>query len=511
MELELYKENIFSSFPSAKVQMEVLTEGDAIVPDTKPDILNILDVCCRCILEKKDVQKGRVVFTGSADFQILYRPEGEDTVKALTAKLPFNHINDIQGITPETETFACCKVVHTECNLFNSRKVSLKAVISIDFTAYTTENIAVVTDISAPDVQMKREKIGSTYIAASGTEEFSVSDTLIVPSGQSEIGELLRCCPEIIDKDIKIVAGKAVLKGAVKVFQLYAGEDGTLQSMEHELPFTEIIDVPGLTEDMVCRIYLCLGAVSCHDDINMDGERRVISFGADIKANVLAFADVNLSVVEDAFIPGKTVGIASTNTKKSEIIDERSEALTLKDTAVLPSSMPPMEQVCLVNSEAMPAEINMDKGRITVNGMVLVHVLYFTAPGFGPIASFTHELPYSQSYECPSEDISPEYSAEVTHTDYNFLNPAQLDLRCILNSSLTLRMDNGEYKVINSASSEEAPPPERASIVIYFVQSGDTLWSIAKRYNTTLESILAANDINEDDIINVGMRLLIPR
>ena len=45
------------------------------------------------------------------------------------------------------------------------------------------------------------------------------------------------------------------------------------------------------------------------------------------------------------------------------------------------------------------------------------------------------------------------------------------------------------------------------SYIIYFVQKGDTLWNIAKRYKTTVEDILNDNDIPDPDNINVGQKI----
>uniref|UniRef100_UPI0026138A0B LysM peptidoglycan-binding domain-containing protein n=1 Tax=uncultured Marinococcus sp. TaxID=487012 RepID=UPI0026138A0B len=52
-----------------------------------------------------------------------------------------------------------------------------------------------------------------------------------------------------------------------------------------------------------------------------------------------------------------------------------------------------------------------------------------------------------------------------------------------------------------------ASPP--ASSTMYTVKSGDTLYSIAGRYNTTVQKIAADNNISNTGIISVGQRLKI--
>ena len=92
MEAEINKKIMSTAYPSADFTAEVLSEGDAIVPDTKPDISEILMCEGRCSADKVEIQKGRVIFTGTASFTVLYRPENGDGVHSVTAKFPFNHI-----------------------------------------------------------------------------------------------------------------------------------------------------------------------------------------------------------------------------------------------------------------------------------------------------------------------------------------------------------------------------------------------------------------------------------
>jgi murein DD-endopeptidase MepM/ murein hydrolase activator NlpD len=55
-----------------------------------------------------------------------------------------------------------------------------------------------------------------------------------------------------------------------------------------------------------------------------------------------------------------------------------------------------------------------------------------------------------------------------------------------------------------AAQEPTAVPP------VYVVQPGDTLFSIAQRFGSTVEAIVAANDIADPSLIRVGQRLIIP-
>jgi murein DD-endopeptidase MepM/ murein hydrolase activator NlpD len=64
-----------------------------------------------------------------------------------------------------------------------------------------------------------------------------------------------------------------------------------------------------------------------------------------------------------------------------------------------------------------------------------------------------------------------------------------------------------------AASPEPTPAPGQEptpASPVYVVQPGDTLYTIAQRFGSTVEAIVAANDIADPSVINVGQKLIIP-
>ena len=51
---------------------------------------------------------------------------------------------------------------------------------------------------------------------------------------------------------------------------------------------------------------------------------------------------------------------------------------------------------------------------------------------------------------------------------------------------------------------------ENINYIIYTVMKGDTLWGIARRYNTTVEELVKMNNIKNKDLIYIGQKLKIP-
>lgn len=49
------------------------------------------------------------------------------------------------------------------------------------------------------------------------------------------------------------------------------------------------------------------------------------------------------------------------------------------------------------------------------------------------------------------------------------------------------------------------------SLDVYVVQNGDTLWELAKRFDTTINELCKLNKISKDSILRIGMELEVPK
>ena len=68
-----------------------------------------------------------------------------------------------------------------------------------------------------------------------------------------------------------------------------------------------------------------------------------------------------------------------------------------------------------------------------------------------------------------------------------------------------------EVRVIDNVEVAENNNENVYSIVVYFVKPGDTLWKIAKRFKSTIRAISSVNGIEDENKINVGQQLFIPK
>ena len=79
-------------------------------------------------------------------------------------------------------------------------------------------------------------------------------------------------------KDYRTDDNKIIAKGDINILTLYTGdnEEGSIQFMEHEIPFTQFIDLPGVGSRSECDVEYKIKDYSFNPQEDSDGELRLL-------------------------------------------------------------------------------------------------------------------------------------------------------------------------------------------------------------------------------------------
>lgn len=123
----------------------------------------------------------------------------------------------------------------------------------------------------------------------------------------------------------------------------------------------------------------------------------------------------------------------------------------------------------------------------------------------------------------PSDTPTPEgplsYIVEEGDTLFSISQQFGVSMDALITANSLSAPDDilvGAELIIPSSELElptDTPLPETlipGSLIEYVVKTGDSLQAIAELFNTTVEAIAEASEIDPDDILFVGTRLLVP-
>jgi len=119
--------------------------GDMIVPDSMPDIFEILS--CNCFISslEKEIMSGRLIISGNLNFDVLYRPEGSEEIMKLSKSIDFK--TDAACPDGEFEEIRLSSVLEScDAQIENSRKILISASLGFFATLFKNESINIPTE-----------------------------------------------------------------------------------------------------------------------------------------------------------------------------------------------------------------------------------------------------------------------------------------------------------------------------------------------------------------------------
>ena len=126
MQVDVTKENFVLNKIVGQKNETIQVEGDMIVPDVKPDILNTINMAGNVCIYKKEVLDGKIRMDGDVNVYVIYLADGEEEqARSLNANIDFTQVLDFEGCTPDMSLDENVTIKSIECKILNGRKVCL--------------------------------------------------------------------------------------------------------------------------------------------------------------------------------------------------------------------------------------------------------------------------------------------------------------------------------------------------------------------------------------------------
>ena len=161
MLLDTTKETLCVNRVVGKKKEIIMVEGDIIVPDIKPDILNTACTSGNVFVYKKETLDEKVRLDGSVCAEIVYLADNDDnSIRGLKTTLDFTEIIDFEKCKSGMMLNEYARIKNIECKVLNSRKINVKASIEVEMSVCSDENIEIVNKINeAGNIQFLKNSL----------------------------------------------------------------------------------------------------------------------------------------------------------------------------------------------------------------------------------------------------------------------------------------------------------------------------------------------------------------
>lgn len=518
MPVELIKKPITLDEMTRRERVQVIKEKDLIVPDGKPDLFSIVQLDGEACIDQIDVSQDRVMYRGRINVCVLYRTASNPKcIYTMKGSIPIEDFIIMEGVNKDQRIDFDCQIEHMSYNILNERKINAKAIMSINVEATGCKDTTIITDIQAEgQMETKEEEIEIVSLGNEKEDKIGVKEDLTIANSKPCIGELLKSFVSIQDEQIKRNDSEIKYNGMIEVVTMYkvAGDEDNIEIVTHRVPFEGSLQMPQEDNELYydCKLEVEPSYMQAAPDY--DGEDRIIECEFVVTAKGSTYNKSTYDTISDIYCPGKKVKT------KEKVLDY----MNLKDKAHV--SIPKKEAIALEGACAEDAEIfsvqikpdieekEYKDGILTLRGMLEIKIVFLCrGDENNDLQTLINVVPFTQEVEVHNTEgklIMTPY-VEVKDTSVYAQTKREVVLEYLMDCRVEL-YEESRLNVLEEVEIEDMSKEELdayPSMTVYQIKKGDTLWSLAKRYNTTVKEIQELNDITSPENLKEGQKIII--
>ncbi|WP_352415991.1 DUF3794 and LysM peptidoglycan-binding domain-containing protein [Oscillibacter ruminantium] len=508
MELELKKARFDAYDVGGELTLTQEETAETIVPDYCPDIARIIDTEGKVYLHSRELREGKAEVSGTVRVTVLYTPDGESGVRTLDFAMPFSAESDAKAMPDCVALLAETEPEFLETRALNPRKVFTHCKLVTRLTGYRRAATEFCTDAEAEEplcIEKRQEVQHTTALTHIIEKDFTFSDELDLSPGKDGAAEILSSRVSSSVTETKIVGSKLILKGLFTVALLYRSPEGKCCSSSGELPFSQIMEVDGAAEGSVATVRLQLTGT----DIQVDGDHdnRKIAVTLYLHAAALLRQEQDVTLLCDLYSTAYDLNFDAQPLQFCDFAETLTRRQTVREVleiGVVADS--------ILSLSAIPGavSVNREGGSITLRTAVAIRALYLDEGGAALVAE--RSIDVSCQLELP-EECRVSAHAFCAEEAQGSLGDRGIEVRFPVEFRAEAVSRKKRVCVCGAKVNSDTPKDLTGapSLVLRCKGKQETLWDLAKRYNTTISTILAANELEGEDGASEDKLLLIPR
>lgn len=486
MQLQFEKQGI-SCLQTVKRELQTQEQTQEFrISDGMPDIGSIIGSWGQVILRGKEWQGDGMSVSGGTMVWVQYLPEEGGQIQCIESWLPFQMRWNFPQTQHDGKILTQCILRSVDARSLSARKMMIRANVTVLGWAIENGEYEICTPVDVPpDIQLQTKSYPMQLPSEAGEKAFSLEETLTLPPSAPRLENLISYSlqPEITEE--KMMGDKVVFRGNAILHMLYGADDGGQYAWDFDLPFTQYSELEGeYGDDADVMLWPCVTA------LEMDREEDRLTIKAGLVCQYRISHRPVIQVVEDAYSPRRSVQPMMQELELPGILDSQTRTIHGKLNS-------PVDGMRLTDVQFLPQPVRVQKTGDGVDMEVpgTFQMLYYDMEGN------LHHV--GQKWE----ETLPMPAGEGTATEAT-LWPVGTPQGNLMSGSAQLSAD---MKLMTETRSTQPipmvtgldmgelqqPDPGRPSLILRRA-GGDSLWDIAKKNGSTVDSIRTANRLETE-------------
>lgn len=506
MDLNFEKEQLCSCRITREAKAEQNVDCDMTLPDYCPDIKSILRCSVEPGISSVTVAGNRVTAQGNAVIRLVY-VSTDDKMSCFEQDYPLSKFVEMNSLHPDSQAVATAKTSYVNCRAVSPRRVDIHGCISVLFSVWQCEKSEYISDIVGDGVQLKLSPISVCNAVGCVSKLFDMSE--VVPLGDTGVKAVSVAdsyAYAVLDS-VKTVSNKLLVKGELMLNVTLCCADGDVHKMEHSMPLSRIIELEGVDETCICDVRTEVSPPDLHLRTDESTGVQSVDAAVCVRMFVCGYRQQKCACVEDAYLINGELEVSKNSLDISRFLQSVDESCLVAFTADLEGCE--AQEIIDCRCDSVTCVSTTGAQGAELSGAVTVSIIYRDKDG--KIASIQRQGDYRITKPCEGARGKVFCDADVCAVASSASGKgSEVSVKVQLNVKGSI-FESLPVSVINDVKQLESEnKAQSASITVYFSDSGEKLWDIAKKYNTSEDAIRRRNSI-KGDVIEKETMLIIPR
>lgn len=517
--MELKKQQIHMNRWKGNVTTQVTLDDDFIVPDTMDDMAQVLLDNGEIQIESVKNQGEKVLVKGKLDFQVLYR-RAEGGLQTLGGTIPFEEGINVPGLEERDDVTLSTELEDLSTGMVNSRKLGVKAIITLEVRVESLYQAEAAEDAgeggqpgTMDNVLLQHRAIDIAAIGARHKDTFRIKEQLSLSGSKPNIDQLLWKEMRLCGVSARPADGRMMIDGNLEVFVIYSGEgeETPVQWWEETIPFSGEIELAGADEEMIPVVFMGLAHKNVEARPDYDGEMRELDVEAVLELDMKLYEEQQIQILSDLYATDRELTPITKEACFEQILTKNGCKCRVAEKVSMDQNQRIL-QICHSGGTVKVDDISVGENLLIIDGAVEVSLLYLTSDDSAPVQSAVRMVPFHCEAEAAgiSEDSVYQVTPSLEQLTAVMAGGDSVEIKAVASLEVLVLQPVCEAVItdVTEQPLDVKKLQEMPGIVGYIVQSGDSLWKIAKKFHTTVESIMTMNELSSDEI-RPGDRLIL--
>lgn len=479
---------------------------DVTLPDYCPDIMRIL----RCTITPGIATAGasgdRVTAEGTAVVRVIYVSDS-GRISCYEQTVPFSKSINVSGLEENVCVRAVASTQYCNCRAVNQRRADIHGCIAISFTVTAIKKQEILCGVNGAGVQLRKKSMKISDMICRLEKMFVLNEVKELDEDSPAVLRILhtRACARV--SEVKAITNKILLKGEVWAKITYCTDDGQVCCVEHTMPISQIIEAEGIDENTNNCVHLDVCSFEAVPKADSAGEMKLMDITARVTAFVTACCEKELETVCDAYSTEYEADCEKQMMSLETLSGTFSDICLCRGTIEAPEAVADITDVWCTGVTEKSFIVS---GKVKISGSLSVCVLYQSADSQPCMAEKSIDYEYERDVSVQGANARCEPWVYPGECVASAGGSGKIEIKAEINISAEIYEIN-EDRIISNITVDESKTRQStaAALTIYYSEQGESVWNIARRYNTTVEAVMNENGLDSETVGSRRM-LLIP-